>query len=892
MVYPSESEKKLITSVEELMEETMKKYDPSHDALHAKTLSPLPDPLIVELAALMHDLADKKYVKLAPGMTTYDHFLPFFQALPRDESLDIISDGRLEMIVRIVENVSWTTEKRLRAGEDGGITRWYRECKELHCVQDADRLDAIGAFGIMRCAAYSAAVNQPLFVPSDQTESRGDPKESAVGHFHDKLLLIRERLKTDAGRAMGEKRHQAMLDFLKAVDEEYELSTSSPATTLDEGPGKENRPQHPLATMITGHEPSKGPASLFAGKVVESTQRPAIKGLAGRDPGRLVEAGAMNRAFEKMLDDMQIPSTLRPKLVTLDTPVKAAMLKSSHTLNVLATAAPASPLAAPKFPSLRKAQSSESLLSSPTRPFGHSHSSSLDGGDLDLPLMAPRPLSGNFGTTSSYNSGNSSLGGSLSPNASVEFLPHTVLYPEVVNGVPVEAAAAAAKTKSKNKASKEKAAREKERERELEQAPEAMALWLAQSKSTALDVDRLKKLRVLLRNETASWSETFLRQGGYSALLGRLNELLEVEWREEQHDDQALHELLRCFKALSTSSIGCFALRSSCPTPFTQLTALLYSDKKPGDLASRQLIVDLLLILFELYPPAVKVIDDAGSIGRQRTAWDVKGSGHVIPPARPTVFTTPSSSPPPPLPAPHDSIFSLLRATLLTPRPAPSECPSTPVDPHAFIAALHRPRIYKTYLQELSDVRRDYFWVFCHQNNTIWDLKQTDEEKVEKPKAPGGMTGGVEFEAMTYLTTHFRLLNTLCRAAMDLQLPATDETSAYQLHVNLFESGLEKIILTSRKASTIYYPNLHLEIARYVVHATQARFELPWSVSRLVGPPPEPLVRRRGAPSGSTSPRMDGSRPGSPVPLPRPVARLGHLSPVLPPPRRMEELRF
>ncbi|KAG8890790.1 hypothetical protein FRB98_004835 [Tulasnella sp. 332] len=233
MVYPSESEKKLITSVEELMEETMKKYDPSHDALHvrrvrrtaltiAKTLSPLPDPLIVELAALMHDLADKKYVKLAPGMTTYDHFLPFFQALPRDESLDIISDGRLEMIVRIVENVSWTTEKRLRAGEDGGITRWYRECKELHCVQDADRLDAIGAFGIMRCAAYSAAVNQPLFVPSDQTESRGDPKESAVGHFHDKLLLIRERLKTDAGRAMGEKRHQAMLDFLKAVDEEYE----------------------------------------------------------------------------------------------------------------------------------------------------------------------------------------------------------------------------------------------------------------------------------------------------------------------------------------------------------------------------------------------------------------------------------------------------------------------------------------------------------------------------------------------------------------------------------------------------------------------------------------------------------------------------------------------
>lgn len=196
---------------------------------------------------------------------------------------------------------------------------------------------------------------------------------------------------------------------------------------------------------------------------------------------------------------MQIPSTLRPKLITLDTPVKAAMLKSSHTLNVLA----APPLAAPKFPSLRKAQSSESLLtSSPTRPFGygHGHTPSLNGGDLERPLMAPRPLSGNFGTTSSYDSGNSSLGSSLSANASVEFLPHASLYPEVANGE----AAAAAKAKSKNKANKDKAAREKERERELEQAPEAMALWLAQSKSTVLDVERLKKLRVLLRNEAAS----------------------------------------------------------------------------------------------------------------------------------------------------------------------------------------------------------------------------------------------------------------------------------------------------------------------------------------------------------------------------------------------------
>src|ERR1700761_2281950 len=98
------------------------------------------------------------------------------------------------------------------------------------------------------------------------------------------------------------------------------------------------------------------------------------------------------------------------------------------------------------------------------------------------------------------------------------------------------------------------------------------------------------------------WSENFLIEGGYSALLERLNEVLQLEWREEQRDDQILHELLRCFKALSTSSIGQFALRSSAPRPFVQLVSLLYSDKKPGDCCSRVLIVELLIILSELYP--------------------------------------------------------------------------------------------------------------------------------------------------------------------------------------------------------------------------------------------------------------------------------------------------
>lgn len=663
---------------------------------------------------------------------------------------------------------------------------------------------------------------------------------------------------------------------------------------------KENRPQHPLANVVNANDNGangrNSPKPPFpAHKKSESISAPLSLRKSGfpaaAGGGQLVEAGAMNRAFEKMLDDMQIPSTLRPKLVTLDSPVKAAMLKSSQVLNVMGTGPVLAPPSAPGLNgSLRKSRSIESMPSTPPRGrSGHIHSPSLDTesrstADLFAP---PRPLSANFGTGSSFgSSGGESVQSPISRTGSVEFLP------AVVTDLSDENAAKDKKAKL-NKKNKDKNEKEKIPEKEL--TAEYMAGWLARTKSADLEVERLKRLRLLLRNEAATWSENFLIGGGYSAMLTRLNDVLEMEWREEQHDDQALHELLRCFKALSTSSIGCFALRSACPTPFAQLIRLLYSDKKPGDIASRQLIVDLLLILYELYS-GPKQSPEGGAAGRG-TNWEGKNSGHVIPPARPTVFSKPNA-PPPTLPAPHSSIFGLIRAILLTPKPAPSDSPSIPIDPHAFIAELHKPRIYKTYLQELSDVRRDYFWVFCHPNNAIWDLNHTDEEKVEKPRAPGGMTGGVEFEAMTYLTTHFRLINTLCRAAADLNLPQSHEQSAHKLHSDLFDSGFEKIILTARKSSTTYYPNLHLEICRYIAHAIQAKYHLPFSIQRLIGLPPVPLVRR--PPEPPRMPIANLSRPGSPVPDPRrsfhaaqtQAQPQGQPRPPALPPRRLEDLRF
>ena len=170
----------------------------------------------------------------------------------------------------------------------------------------------------------------------------------------------------------------------------------------------------------------------------------------------------------------------------------------------------------------------------------------------------------------------------------------------------------------------------------------------------------------------------------------------------------------------------------------------MYSDKKPGDVGTRQLIVELLLALFDLYPPSSlpsRGSPNAGYPSHTRSQSVPWGPSSGIP-AMSNIIT---------LPPGHGNFFSFIRSLLLTQAPPPAEDPRTPVSPHQFIEELHIPRIYKTYLQELSDVCRDYFWVFCHPTNTIWNLDETDEGQVERPRAPGGMTGGVEFEAMSYM---------------------------------------------------------------------------------------------------------------------------------------------
>ncbi|KAE9402881.1 hypothetical protein BT96DRAFT_1083666 [Gymnopus androsaceus JB14] len=564
-------------------------------------------------------------------------------------------------------------------------------------------------------------------------------------------------------------------------------------TPLADAPpnGKENQPGSSFFA-----QPSKDTKSVKSGFM-------GSKGMTDKkkrgEANRVPNGEEMHEAFDQLLDELQIPSTLRPKLAGMDSTVKAAMLKSSQgmTLNIKsAIAIPEEPLT-PRSMALRRTRSTDTLESPrPSKP----------GLDYQLrPPMAPfavseqssrRPSSALGSPRKSSHSRGISLGTGFMSRSQVNLLG---------NGSTLDLTATGSK-----------AGKEKGSGTSKTISPTKSISILVGTSSTELDVEQVKKLRLLLRNESASWTEEFLRSGGYPALLTRLNEILEVEWREEQHDDQILHELLRCFKALSTSSIGCNALRSSMPTPWAQLVKLIYSDKKPGEVGTRQLIVELMHILFELYPSSS--LPSSGNRSPYREVWDsdptLLGSSNVIT-----------------LPTPHKSFFSFIRSLLLTPAPPTAEAPASPLSPHEFIENLHRPRIYKTYLQELSDVCRDYFW--------------TDEGRVEKPRAPGGMTGG---------TTHLKFINAIAKAAEDLNLPKDHELSAHRFHSDMFSSGFERLILISRKASTTYYPTLHLELARYVVLAGRAQFELPWTLSRLMGLPP-PGLCKNPPPSASSSGR-------------------------------------
>lgn len=95
-------------------------------------------------------------------------------------------------------------------------------------VQDADRLDAIGAIGIARAFAFGGYFKQQIHNPSIKPQTHDtfsdykDYRSTTINHFYEKLVLLKDRMNTEAGKAMAVERHRVMEDFLKRFFEEWE----------------------------------------------------------------------------------------------------------------------------------------------------------------------------------------------------------------------------------------------------------------------------------------------------------------------------------------------------------------------------------------------------------------------------------------------------------------------------------------------------------------------------------------------------------------------------------------------------------------------------------------------------------------------------------------------
>ena len=167
------------------------------------------DAFVVALAALLHDIADSKFHN---GDETVGAKIAraFLFQLQVDSTV-------IEHVASIIENVSFK----------GGNEAQKFHSLELDVVQDADRLDAIGAIGIARCFNYGGFKNRSLYNPDIKPnlnmskEEYKASKAPTINHFYEKLLLLKDRMNTKTGYKIALERHRYMEAFLKQFYKEW-----------------------------------------------------------------------------------------------------------------------------------------------------------------------------------------------------------------------------------------------------------------------------------------------------------------------------------------------------------------------------------------------------------------------------------------------------------------------------------------------------------------------------------------------------------------------------------------------------------------------------------------------------------------------------------------------
>lgn len=172
------------------------------------------DPFIVELGALLHDIADAKFFDgdETVGPRKARHFLKSIE----------VDEPTIQHIENIIDHISYKNTLAINSSNQD-----YNS-KELEVIQDADRLDALGAIGIARAFNYGGFKNRELYNPNIKPnidQSKDAYKKSTaptINHFYEKLLLLRDKMNTETGKQMAEERHDFMNCFLEQFYKEWE----------------------------------------------------------------------------------------------------------------------------------------------------------------------------------------------------------------------------------------------------------------------------------------------------------------------------------------------------------------------------------------------------------------------------------------------------------------------------------------------------------------------------------------------------------------------------------------------------------------------------------------------------------------------------------------------
>ena len=214
------NKEKIITATIAFVKEELKGAEGGHDWFHIERVlknsiliskEEKVDVFVVSLAALLHDIADPKFYDgdetVGPKVAT--KFLK-----EQEVTTDII-----EHVVNIINYISY------KNSFEKGVKKFTS--KELEVVQDADRLDAIGAIGIARCFNYGGFKNSVLYnpeiIPNLEMSKEEYKKTEAptINHFYEKLLLLKDKMNTVSGKKIAAQRHHFMELYLEQFYDEW-----------------------------------------------------------------------------------------------------------------------------------------------------------------------------------------------------------------------------------------------------------------------------------------------------------------------------------------------------------------------------------------------------------------------------------------------------------------------------------------------------------------------------------------------------------------------------------------------------------------------------------------------------------------------------------------------